>query len=216
MTVALIRAVLKSASGIPANDCVNTWYVDGGVGIAPDPGDCFSALEEFYTLDTSSTFNVGDYINDTILRTDGVILEYVLEPQVEPNGVSESYSVDLPPASTAPLPQEVAACVSFVTSDYNVVANPGRFRGRVYIGPLNLNASVDGGANQPARLATAFITTLAEAATNLKAALIAADCQWVIWSRADAVFRAVDRGWVDNEFDTQRRRQWDPTGKTFW
>lgn len=37
-----------------------------------------------------------------------------------------------------------------------------------------------------------------------------------VYSRVDGLIRPITSGWVDNEFDTQRRRQRDATARTEW
>lgn len=105
-----------------------------------------------------------------------------------------------PSASTGMLPPEVALCVSFAAEPQSGVPQARR-RGRVYIGPLKASANSAGRPN------TGIATTLATSAGTLLAASdSSADWSWVVYSRTNDSFATVASGWVDNEFDIQRRR----------
>lgn len=84
-----------------------------------------------------------------------------------------------------------------------------RRRGRIYIGPLKTTTSTNGRPNSTA------ITTLATASSALGIDLNAvADTTWCVWSPTSGTAVPITDGWVDNAFDTQRRRGWDPTSRT--
>jgi hypothetical protein len=133
-----------------------------------------------------------------------------------------------PTASASPgnlaLPREVALCGSF-HGDLSGVAEEGagdtrpraRRRGRIYVGPLNVAAtdSTNGSANGGALPSGFFIGRLAAAFAEFTAAAIEDEGgRWVVASRADNAVYPVTAGWVDNEFDTQRRRGLDPSART--
>ena len=42
------------------------------------------------------------------------------------------------------------------------------------------------------------------------------ECTWVLWSRANNAMFNVVGGWVDNAFDTIRKRGNAPTARTTW
>jgi hypothetical protein len=49
----------------------------------------------------------------------------------------------------------------------------------------------------------------------MKAAAIAsASWDWVVYSPTDDAYHEVANGWVDNAWDTQRRRGYKPTSRT--
>jgi hypothetical protein len=99
------------------------------------------------------------------------------------------------------MPPEVAICLSYQAAKISGVPQARR-RGRVFIGPLNTSAMGTDG-----RPATAFINALVGAADALKDPAGAPDWDWSTWSSFDpTVSTVIDNGWVDNEFDTQRRR----------
>jgi hypothetical protein len=85
-----------------------------------------------------------------------------------------------------------------------------RRRGRIYFGPFRTS-----GLNTQGRPAAGLITSLVNAGDALLAASdAAANWQWVIWSPTTGLEVGVANGWVDDEFDTQRRRGRVPTART--
>jgi len=120
---------------------------------------------------------------------------------------------DVTTTSGEGLPDEVALCLSFHA---NLVSGqpPARRRGRIYIGPLGANARTSGAPNN--RPDSAFIGRLAAAATDLVDGANAASVPWVVHSEAAGDDFFVIAGWVDNAFDTQRRRGVAATSRTTW
>jgi len=91
----------------------------------------------------------------------------------------------------APGPHEVALCLSYF-ADFNAP----RRRGRMYIGPWgNLN-------ERPSEGQQITLRTLA----NGISALGGVNVQWVQYSPTTGEFHNVTNWFVDNEWDTQRRR----------
>lgn len=116
-------------------------------------------------------------------------------------------------SSVQQLPEEVAVCLS-------MAANPSaplpqaRRRGRIYIGPLNINVLGDNVTGQPCRVATVFQDALLAKAVILNNALhaVGGDYTWIILSQTANTFVPIANFTVDNAFDTQRRRGAAPSG----
>lgn len=211
-----VRCTFQSASGLERHNAINTWAVTGA-----DPGVDDQTITDLFDIfynqvDTDTSLSITQHINDTIMRTGGLVIELVDSPNVVPNVPYFTAQYDINPALSAPLPQEMALCLSFVDAVYVEAINPGRHRGRVYLGPLTLGSMTDSGTNLPARPFSGFIDCVAHQAELLGTGLQADSKDWAIWSRAANEFYPVARGWVDNEFDVQRRREWGSTGKNFW
>jgi hypothetical protein len=111
------------------------------------------------------------------------------------------------------LPGEVAVVLSFhslltdVPEEVGATRPGARHRGRIYFGPLN-TASLDAST---ATVEPATNAALRGAALSFMALTTA---PWSQWSRADAVMRTITGGYVDNAFDTQRRRGIAATART--
>lgn len=211
-----VRCSLRSANNAPADDCINTFALsDVTVGI--DDFGITTAFGDFYSaVQTGSGEALGEYLNDTIVRTDGLLIELIDDPGTPPNAPYFTGTATLPGANSNPLPQEVAMVLSYYTADYLTTPTPGRSRGRVYIGPLTVDAMTDGGLNTAAVPSANFKNVLQEAASNLKSTLESNGTPWSVWSRAAGTFEPIIAGWVDNEFDTQRRRGREQTLKSTW
>lgn len=210
----MVRVTLRSANNAPADDVQNTFAVNGYT-LGTNDEDIADHFAAFYTDDGASGQNVGEYINSSMARTQGILVEIVDTPNVLPNPPTFAKLYDLPGALTSgALPQEVAICLSFVDAVYLTTTAPGRHRGRVYIGPLNSSAlqTVTGGYARPT---AAVVTAMMEAAATLRDSA-PTGVEWAIWSRALDAFLPVDGGWVDNEFDTQRRRGHVSTVRNIW
>lgn len=103
------------------------------------------------------------------------------------------------------LPQECAICVSY-KAQTDSGQPPGRRRGRIYLGPVRSSVLEPDG-----RISVGTCVTLANAARDFGQNLAGSDLSWEVYSPTDNVMRRIETVWVDNAFDTQRRRGVDPT-----
>lgn len=201
----LIRAqvTLKSADNNAENDVTNTFHFDG------------------------PTFDViqGDRIANALLDAYEqwtVIISDLMGPQIDfklynmddpaPRAPVREFEASRAITSGSSMPPEVAVCCSFQGT--KVSGQPqSRRRGRVYLGPLR--SSFLGTTGRPAStLAPAVVSgALPLLALNVGAGI--SDMKWVVASTFGGR-AAVDNGWVDNEFDTQRRRGRKFTVRTVW
>lgn len=101
-------------------------------------------------------------------------------------------------------PREVCLCLSFSTD-----ANRPRERGRVYVGPWQTGQLTE----RPQSAHRDALGALSQGIQDLGGANV----DWQVWSaRTPPAGEAhkVDKWWVDDEWDTQRRRGLDPTTRT--
>lgn len=89
-------------------------------------------------------------------------------------------------------PREVALCLSFYAE-----RNLPRQRGRIYLGPLQ-----SGLGARPILQTMNFALDLAEGIAGIGGV----DVDWQVFSPTDQQGRSVTAAWVDDEWDTQRRR----------
>lgn len=204
--MAALRAqvILHTDDNTPANYITNSWAFVG-----TDPGAnttaITTALKDFYDDLTAA------YMSSELAQNGHEIKYYDL-PGTAPNYPIEEDTFNLAAnPSGSPLPQECAIVLSF-----QAPRTPGfpqaRRRGRVYLGTWGASANTSG------RPTSALLTVIATAASTFKTSInaIADDTQWAIWSVADGAAVAVDNGWVDNVWDTQRRRGLLETSRTTW
>jgi hypothetical protein len=90
-----------------------------------------------------------------------------------------------------------------------------RRRGRVYLGPWADTGAVSAqDANDSPRVGTTLKNAICAAALRLDdTSGPGGSGNWCVWSRKDATLYPVQAAYVDDAFDTQRRRGVAPTSK---
>lgn len=217
MTNARVMAIFQGASGLAEDRIVNTFHFSGS--------DVYDTLE-FSAIQRVAAFfgNIG--VAGPLLQTNivGAYLSPWLNRPFEfrvydladaKPRVPRIYPDTLPGAlSSDGLPEEVALCLSYNGDP----PNTPRRRGRVFIGPLSKGAAITSSGNQtgPVRPAAIFVEDLCKAAQTM-AAKSTAQCAWVIRSSMPSEnFVGITKGYVDNAFDTQRRRGPDADARQLW
>lgn len=234
--VVAIVARFASASGLPEDVCENVWHFGSEeTGFTAGELDgMMDAVETFYTTTTPTggTNGPGEYLSASLDHgaNKAQLLAYATivldgsQPLGSPVG---SRNFTLPnPLSASMLPEEVAAVMSFngdltdvPVSETNPSPPPAtirpaqRRRGRIFLGPLNASAGgVQGSFLRPAGV---LRTDLGKAAIDLAGTVAGGGTfVWGVWSKADAEVWEVIGGYVDDAWDTQRRRGLAPTVRT--
>lgn len=215
MTIYRTMAILQGKSNLPEDRFVNTFHFQDDANGVTNPATVAgiqAALQQFYEEPIAvGGFSVSDFIPSDVVDGTVELRTYNLahpEPREPAIGSFEALF-----SAVAPLPTEVATCISFY-SERNIPRN----RGRIFIGPLSTNAGSAGLAGAGMRPADAFVNTLNAAAARLMTTghLDPTSTDWGVWSRADLAFKVVTGGWVDNAFDTQRRRGVAATTRASW
>ena len=201
--------IMENQSGLPEDRFVNTWH------FVADGGDLFAAsldiqqqLEAFYNVGGPNS--ISHFISSKVLRTPGVTqTRYYNLADVPPREpVIREWTLG-PGASFDNLPNEVAVTMSFY-SDRNLP----RQRGRLYLGPLRTNAMADRVGDQG--VSTEFRNAIGQSLTNRANALAAGDATWSTHSETTGELHPVSHIWVDDAFDTIRKRGKDPTNRVEW
>jgi len=204
------QAVLASTSGLARDQIINTFHFAktgaGGVGTA-DFDAIAIMLDAFYNGFTESFDTVSSRIGKSVSRnTDACFYKFYdlgtappRTPYVRPFTLGATAG-----GTDGSLPREVALCLSFKSTG---AGNPRRKRGRVFIGPLIKSVCVDGPGFAPMPT-NALQETLRVAAQALAEDSGAGGLPWSIFSKVNTAqhMSTVTAWWVDNEFDTQRRR----------
>lgn len=211
----LVYVSIPHRSGLARDAAVNTFAFQNVSGA---PFGLADLLESFYTEPTTTTSNsVGQFIGGQMDRSTPIHAK-VYEITTGPLGLpSAEFDVGALPAPLGdPLPAEVALCASY-SGLVDSTANRDNRRGRIYIGPLS-DAAVDGslGTTDVARPNSTVMTTLVEASQRLALDSTTEGAPWSVYSRTLNQLTAIERGWVDNEWDTQRRRGYKATARTSW
>lgn len=232
MTAVIANVHIHDANGLPNDDTVNTFtFFNSGTLI--EPGALIlnvrPFLESFYNGPTVGT-SIGTYLGQELNRVvDGNFIEWYqlapagsIVPRTPLGGPLSRTTFTLGGSGGQPsMPRECAVVLSLSAPHAGIAEDvPGgpvgpkgdthpaaRHRGRVYLGPLN-NSAVGSGSNGPGVKNTfrdLIVTQAALLMTNCNT-IAGGTTGWGIWSRKDAAIYPVTHGWVDDAFDTQRRR----------
>jgi hypothetical protein len=200
------QVILHTTDNLSANYVTNSWcFITAGIPGLSDYPDYTTAFKDFYD-------DLSGFLSLPIAQNAHEVKYYDLEQTTPPNYPVATGTFNLASAPTSPgLPSEVALCLSF--QGQKVPGFPqNRRRGRVYIGPL---AQTQNTAGRPGVSLISGINAAAVAlCTSLKAASVPADL--AVWSQVDGDAVVVEDGWVDDAWDTQRRRGVQRTSRTTW
>jgi len=181
-----VQVVLHSFTALPRDAVVNTFHFDVNF---PDTlnGLCDDIAAAYATL---APIVLGD--------VNGMTVKVYL-PGLNPAGPVFEKSYAAPNVGATSGPGEVAICLSYTATD-NVAAAGKRRRGRVYIG--RLKGSI---------LGTAFVQGIHRDAVlafgqSIGSAGNAGNTTWKMHSRMDNVYVKIEAIFVDDAWDTQRRR----------
>lgn len=208
--MALIRCmvVLESATGIPADRATNTYHFET-IGLSTSILDNIADLMRDLYAEEPDAPPLDTFFSDQLCGTQAYVLLYDLADP-EPRSPVASYEFAIGPVSTPALPPEVALTVSF-RGDYVSGEPNARRRGRIYLPWLQTGSSDDG------RPSLTLLGDVASAFSEFKAAADAsANVSWVVYSPTSDEAVPITLGWVDDSWDTQRRRGWRTTYREFW
>lgn len=221
VTPGTIRAqvIFQGRSGIPEDRFVNTFHftttavgiidVIAGDAMGPYAANIGERLREFYIEPVSGGGSVFHYLSGLIERRFEIRC-YDLGQPSPPAREAWTNVYELPPAiDSPPLPSEVAVCASYY-ADRNIP----RRRGRFYLGPLSTQAMTT--ANNTSVVNEGCRSTIAQACERLSAEGVGDQTNWVLHSPTDNESHEVNGGWVDDAFDTMRKRGIAPLVRTQW
>lgn len=195
-----VQVTIWPTSNLVADASTNTFSIE-----AANPAGLATAVDQIVLFYQA----LGSFYPNTVRQSDHSIKCYN-RADVKPRApvLTRLWSFVGAPTGT-PLPSEVCLCCSFQAAPLSGTPQSRR-RGRVYIGPLkDANLGSDG------RPAAGLTGGLASAAAGLLAASdVATTWLWVVHSSFVAIDVPVTNGWVDNEYDTQRRRGRTATART--
>jgi hypothetical protein len=211
-----IQVVLPYLTNLPQDVATNTFHFDA-VSVSPTVGaqTAMARLETFYNeAPPSPAVNpIATYISGVVNRSECRMIAYDLDDP-RPRAPIFENEWTLGSATGTNLPNELAVCASY-QADRAAGVPQARRRGRVFIGPLRAAAMASGSASSSPPPATALMDTLAGAMRRLRLASNG-EVQWVGYSRTSGSAWVPSNGWVDNDFDVQRRREPRPTARTLW
>lgn len=213
----LLQVAIPYFTRLPNDVVVNTFHFDWAGGGAPtltNFNTLLSDINAFYSTIFPATG--GNLINGSLVVTATSFKLFNLtdpEPRVPTFSTTATLGAQTDPLYSTPL--EVALCLSYYATPISGVNQASR-RGRLYIGPFGDLLSISGSPTAFTAPSTATITAFTTAAHNLKTSTTADSWIWVVYSRKLNSSAAIVGGWVDNAWDTQRRRGNAPTVRSLW
>jgi hypothetical protein len=213
MATIRVQATFERASGLPEDRVVNTFHVDTAAIDLPTAAPLIAqAFDSFYTGVAQGQSAALRTIMSNVLRNLNYRMYDLadLAPRVATVVVSPLWT--RPPTTIMPMPSEVALVASMYAT-----RNLPRQRGRIYLGPLNVNTHGNPpDAESDVRPYLGVTQDLAAAMKGLTGALVVSGLRLAVYSTVDALARGVTAGWVDNAFDTQRRRGGKAATRALW
>lgn len=193
--MALYRAqvVFKTQDGIAENYSTNTIYVDMVT-------ETQTVANEIAVAWTTALANI-DQLMSSLFATTGHEIKFYTMSDPEPRAPKFIEAFGMPGKGTTAGPTEVAMVLSFQGAKVSGLPQARR-RGRIYFGPL-----INGLAGADGRLQSSNVSQFADFGASFLASSDAnPNWTWAVYSPTNGTGIDVQDGWVDNEFDTQRRR----------
>jgi hypothetical protein len=210
------QLTLPNDNGLPRDAVVNTWHFLGTDAVS----DAVNATDMLAQLDAFYTGWVPSWGSSAVDWANSLVKFYVFEDSPPRIPFYEAgISPGTPPSANYDYPPDVAICLSMQAERISG-ANMRRRRGRVYLGP------VSNGTGDSERVQTSMADGIAAQADS--AFFGSGLCQLAVYSPYThhdvpvggnikdypdedpsmllLSFHEVVRVWVDNEYDTQRRR----------
>lgn len=195
------QVVLRTTDNVSENFITNSFAFETTGGTLLDTAAMTTAIKDLYD-DLVSYYSVS-------VAQNGHLIKYYVLPGTPPNYPFEedTFNLAAPPAGSG-LPAEVSLVISF-QGERQAGFPQARRRGRLYFGPFDTS-----GMDDQRPLAT-MVSNFATAAATFKSNVMAEPGHfWAVWSSLDQQTVIVDNGWVDNAWDTQRRRGLKATSRT--
>jgi hypothetical protein len=220
MAVLTAQYTIQMKSGVPADAVVNTFHflTPGAVVLPAELDEIVAKLKTFYDTAVTTGLGQGTALG-VLLSGDDVSTELrrikIRKRQaIKPEPVLREEVYNSPTGSgVGGFPHEVAMCLSY-RGQLEAGGLQRRRRGRIYLGPLNDqagNISRSAGDVRPSDRARAIVAAAGKRLRDDPGAVI-----WATYSTVDGFAVPVVNGWVDNAYDTQRRRGTKPTQRTTW
>lgn len=187
-----IQFTVNTADNLAANAATNTWHIGATTDADAETGA--EAIRDFYqTIDAQ--------MSSLIKTTGGLTWKAYDLTDTEPRAPVFEGVADLTPGTGDPLPPELSIVLSFQAVRLSGTPQARR-RNRVFL-PF-LREAVNAADGRPDSSIVASIATAADTLYDTSAA--ASDWIWEGFSPFSGTVWGIDNGWVDNEWDIQRRR----------
>lgn len=218
---------LPRVSGVPRDVVENTFAFTKAGSTDIDLAQLGTQLQKFYNRDnsiTGGTRKVAQYINETVSRALPTHIEmYDIDVPGPPiHDTTFTLAAVLSGSESSCLPDACAMGVTIhadlsTVSEHSGATRPrARRRGRFFVGPLIAAEMVDTTSGVP-RIGSGPRDTAGFSIVNTMGDCFDfAGAQLCVWSRVDHALRPVVGVWIDNRFDTQRRREEEASSRSVY
>lgn len=216
MAITLIKAevVLPDVDGLPRDEVVNTlaWQAADTTGMTPAIADLFNGSSG------AQAHPLAHYIGGSRSRVSDActVRYYDISAHADGSKTGPAFQVDTwtlgAGAGGTPLPDQNAAVASFFANPIIGAGSAASYRGRVYLGPLDQSTGATD-SNGHFIIAPTFAADVAIAFNRF---MTTAPPTWSVWSRKETALSAVVGGFINEQFDTQRRRQVKAAARAMW
>lgn len=205
--------VLPFFTNLPTDVITNTLYfaADEALTLPAAAALIDVNLATFYT----TVYTTGHALADYVAPAQARVNYYNMGDPPPRVPVTLPFIPTLVPQVASTIPTEVALVVSFEGGPLSGTPQARR-RGRIFLGALTPQFMTASTTGQFPRFASAFVTSIAAAAEQLREDSDTDACPWVVHSPTTGLNTPVVRGWVDNGPDTQRRRSVLANQRTLW
>lgn len=206
-----IQVVLQGGSALPEDRYVSTFHFDDPASNLPNDTyreACRDLVRTFF-----GTHADGSTMHSYLSAYVGIVYSTVAYDLLQPPGERIPYP-EVEVSGTTPtggLPSEVGVCLSIA----GALPHTSRRRGRLYLGPLSDKSSVmvPASSSVPPRPNLGVGATIGSSLVGRANLLMgSAEPTWCIRSMTPTEnYVPVESAWVDNAFDTMRKRGEKPT-----
>lgn len=212
-----VQIVAPGRTGIPEDQFVNTIYCSmvGGGDKQEVANRMAASLQAAYSdVAAGQTLALAAFMSGFIDKDNCQVRVYDMDEPKPRAPVTLPFAMIGGSGGHKDLPEEVALCLTIHGGN---PVTPRR-RGRLYIGPLNtMGLGGDTAGPLPSRPTTELVQVVRSFGESLSDSMDSFDLGWAIKSEVPALnYVQVVGGWVDDAWDTQRRRGVDPTVRWSW
>lgn len=214
MPIYRFDVLIPHTNGLPEDTCVNTWHFENPNPALPpsDFDNVRDMLRDFYQEDPGKgAGSISANMPSQTVGTSWQLKAYDLgDPKPRVPVYTSGWTASGLTASD-PLPAEVALVLSIHAAPQSGISQARR-RNRKYLGPFG--ESVNSNQGRPA---TVLVNTVAAQASELlQAAQASVSWGWRVFSTTNDASYTPIGGWVDDAWDTQRRRGVAATTRVLW
>lgn len=192
-----VQVEIPYYTGVPEDVCVNSWsFTATSTTTAPERIGPFLGI--IYGALVDDAHPILDFTNARGKFYDRA------DPEPRTPFFEAEFDLGNANIGNEGLPEEVTSCLSF-RGVYASGSSKARRRGRLYLPPVGTAVLAEGGGGRTV-VSSAWVDLVLDAYEAAWAELDVSGDAHVVWSPTNSESYPVVEAWMDNAFDTQRRR----------